>query len=456
MSAAFIRSLVRTALYFMLIVFTSELNTVSAQNSTTVIFRARQQCPLGFHCFNNTAITVIIKWGHNGHICDGQEAQDCYGETDPLGFVMGPRQIPQTVVQGDKVIFEPELITLKLSNVTKYAYDNCIQSGQFIQNQTTASFEVPNEYLNSPGIKYFINYDNPIYSCDFGIKLELFVRSRQQPNCINHSNPQLGVCSGKGLCASSTDTFFTRNYKCLCMDAYNGTYCEELISCHSSRNPCKNGATCIEINDGIADSFNCICPLGYTGTYCEEDINDCVLNPCQNGGFCTDGVNSYTCLCQSGFNGKNCSDIIPNSCMSEPCKNGGTCERSGEKKKILYLYLPSEFHRTKLHSEYDNVSFISSTLLNSVVPNTCATLNSIVTCRKYQLYIIKSFIHINLHDARGEVLQWHILCGSYLVITDSLVSKDLRDLILPTHISSYSYTSFVNLHNTSTILFLKS
>lgn len=88
------------------------------------------------------------------------------------------------------------------------------------------------------------------------------------------------MCSGKGFCVSSIDIFFICNYKCLCMDVYNGIYCEEFISCYFSCNFCKNGVICIEINDGIVDSFNCICLFGYIGIYCEEDINDCVLNLC--------------------------------------------------------------------------------------------------------------------------------------------------------------------------------
>ena len=36
------------------------------------------------------------------------------------------------------------------------------------------------------------------------------------------------------------------------------------------------------------------------------DVNDCVPNPCQNNGVCTDGVNTVTCQCQPGFTGTNC------------------------------------------------------------------------------------------------------------------------------------------------------
>ena len=91
------------------------------------------------------------------------------------------------------------------------------------------------------------------------------------------------------------------------------------------------------------------------------DINECVSNPCLNGGTCVDQVNRYVCNCHDGYGGVNCqtskysfhyqmyaqlgtvyielsaferfllhmlsfqfhSDI--NECSSNPCLNGATC-----------------------------------------------------------------------------------------------------------------------------------
>ena len=36
------------------------------------------------------------------------------------------------------------------------------------------------------------------------------------------------------------------------------------------------------------------------------DINDCMPNPFENGGSCTDGVNEYNCSCASGYTGTDC------------------------------------------------------------------------------------------------------------------------------------------------------
>ena len=36
------------------------------------------------------------------------------------------------------------------------------------------------------------------------------------------------------------------------------------------------------------------------------DIDDCSPNPCQNGGACVDGINSFTCNCRPGYAGAKC------------------------------------------------------------------------------------------------------------------------------------------------------
>ena len=37
------------------------------------------------------------------------------------------------------------------------------------------------------------------------------------------------------------------------------------------------------------------------------DIDECSPNPCENGGTCTDGINSYTCTCVPGYSDVKCS-----------------------------------------------------------------------------------------------------------------------------------------------------
>ena len=105
--------------------------------------------------------------------------------------------------------------------------------------------------------------------------------------------------------------------------------------------PCQNGGACI---DGI-NSFSCNCTSGWQGIKCENgkkkncssiykhepshvvvglakiqffphddffsftlDINECQSGPCQNGGTCIDGINSFSCSCVpgAGWEGSKC------------------------------------------------------------------------------------------------------------------------------------------------------
>ncbi|CAH1268604.1 CLEC4M [Branchiostoma lanceolatum] len=58
-----------------------------------------------------------------------------------------------------------------------------------------------------------------------------------------------------------------------------------------------------------------VCASGSTSsvgaTSC-TDVDECQSNPCQNGGVCVDGVNSYSCNCAAGFGGVNCDIACSN------------------------------------------------------------------------------------------------------------------------------------------------
>ena len=63
--------------------------------------------------------------------------------------------------------------------------------------------------------------------------------------------------------------------------------------------PCENGGTCTDMA--------CACVPGYTGDNCAININDCDPDHCENGGFCIDLVNAYSCACVPGYTGDNCA-----------------------------------------------------------------------------------------------------------------------------------------------------
>ena len=434
---------------------------MSAQNGTSPFSNSlcNLQCPSGFHCFNNTVKTTVIEWGHNGHICNGQTPGECYnGEMDPLGFQRGPRQVPRTVVQGDTVIFEPVSITLEVLNVSRDDFFSCDSTnGQLVENRTTEPFHVPSKYLNPPGIKYFITEDI-LFSCSFGIKLEVYVRSRQQPACINPAIPNLGVCSGVGLCTSQANTFFTRNYSCLCCDAYKGQYCEELDSCHASRNPCKNGATCQDIVDGVADSFNCSCVPGYEGTFCEKNIDECQSNPCINGGFCSDYINRYTCLCPPDIEGVNCEVVIKDLCADNPCANGGTCVRSGDKRRNYTCTCPPNFtgRNCTLNITSSSVAVTSTPFETSKVFSTFLVVNSsLVTQGLSTLSVITTAVTSSVPKTSSQMITG-TSSSQDLEMSPAMSSQQLSVSVITSKLVTLLSSSTLHVQSLSTVVSMSS
>ena len=92
---------------------------------------------------------------------------------------------------------------------------------------------------------------------------------------------------------------FQSYFSCHCTDQWGGDNCTEKVNRCQTRNPCWNGAGCVNFNDG----FICQCRPFYTGELCETEFNPCALenNPCQNEAECIapqDG--QYRCFCAAG------------------------------------------------------------------------------------------------------------------------------------------------------------
>ncbi|XP_031554738.1 protein eyes shut homolog isoform X5 [Actinia tenebrosa] len=252
---------------------------VLAQNSTVAPTNnseiANVACPSGNECFSTEYRNVTVELGYNGQVCPGHTPQDCYNENDPRGFIAGPRQYPAIIYQGDKLIVkssEKYDFAVKLYNVSKRGFDLCDfkNASPVISDLTRLPFEVPARFIAATGIKYFIaESDNMIIQCQFGLKLEVNVRSRD--SCLSQPPSNNNVCSSKGLCAVS-GKFFTFNASCVCDTGYSGAYCGERGSCHAKLNPCQNGATCIDKKSGLQDDYNCTCAPGFTGRNCTENV----------------------------------------------------------------------------------------------------------------------------------------------------------------------------------------
>ena len=93
------------------------------------------------------------------------------------------------------------------------------------------------------------------------------------------------------------------------------------------------------------DSFECVCLEGWTGRLCSEDIDECIIQPCENQATCfvsghslcnemglglyihvllQNTFGSYVCGCRPGFTGPRCN-LEVNECELSPCENGATC-----------------------------------------------------------------------------------------------------------------------------------
>ncbi|XP_052055877.1 protein crumbs homolog 1 [Apodemus sylvaticus] len=153
---------------------------------------------------------------------------------------------------------------------------------------------------------------------------------------LNFNECESQPCLHGGLCIDGRNSYY-----CDCTGSgFTGMHCESLIPlCWS--NPCHNDATC----EDIVDSYICHCWPGYTGALCETNINECSSNPCQFGGECAElssedlhgntaglpssfsllGASGYVCICLPGFTGIHCEEDI-DECLPNPCLNGGTCE----------------------------------------------------------------------------------------------------------------------------------
>ncbi|XP_065157140.1 protein crumbs-like [Atheta coriaria] len=129
-------------------------------------------------------------------------------------------------------------------------------------------------------------------------------------------------CKDGSTCRNGKNEMTHNNFTCLCAEGMVGTLCDTpycLVKSHGCE------------HDGLCNTTNrvpfCQCRLGYEGRHCEIDIDECVDDPCQNGGQCIDGVGRYTCNCTgTGYEGTNC-EIDEDECTDIPniCGDLGKC-----------------------------------------------------------------------------------------------------------------------------------
>jgi len=104
-------------------------------------------------------------------------------------------------------------------------------------------------------------------------------------------DPCLDVsCSDHGMCVA--DGAAEAGFYCDCDAGWTGLACDEAVNaCLAEVSPCPVNASCTSTGPG---TYVCACHAGWEGSDCATNIDDCALDPCENGGTCVDGLGSYT------------------------------------------------------------------------------------------------------------------------------------------------------------------
>ncbi|CAF5187089.1 unnamed protein product, partial [Rotaria magnacalcarata] len=130
-------------------------------------------------------------------------------------------------------------------------------------------------------------------------------------------------CLNNGVCTVSQ---FGNTYTCTCGAYFYGVRCEHQNRCSYQPELCQNGATCVP---GIDGAYSCRCTSSYSGANCQQfnpPTGICSSMPCKNGATCVALNNNanYHCTCPAAYTGSTCSNP-KTTCPEDYCTNNGQC-----------------------------------------------------------------------------------------------------------------------------------
>ncbi|GFS01103.1 EGF-domain, multiple [Elysia marginata] len=213
-------------------------------------------------------------------------------------------------------------------NLFYFSGNTCLDSVDICQGATNPC---------NPGHSKCIDlYRGYFCECDQGY---FGVNCTERSNLLCESFP----CQHGGTCTETSSTSFS----CQCPEGYDGLTCASVVD-NCLGNPCQNGGACISYNQG----YKCSCPYGFRGDRCETPYDRCtVANPCQNpGSTCRDVRGVVTCSCGAGYSGPYCQtkDV---ECSASSCENGATCTEVGS---AISCSCPTGFEGSRCETNIDD------------------------------------------------------------------------------------------------------
>lgn len=201
-------------------------------------------------CWHKGNSPVSVGWGLGEYICNTR--QSCFNATkgpfDEHEYIivqLKPVQMQETddlifITDRDAILYDyqfiPHILPMEANSEQAFLSCNTTNAIPLTENPTIARLNV-NESLLSVGTQYFLADMNALYRCNFGLRLNVTVKTQK---CVDPGDvvPDR-FCNDRGKCFTD---FMRKNYECLCCEGYAGEFCQFEDPCHAK--PCANGGVC--------------------------------------------------------------------------------------------------------------------------------------------------------------------------------------------------------------------